>query len=677
MATDWPLLGRELELAQIASALDDPHCGGVLIIGPPGVGKTRLASHALGLAAGRGVVTRAVRATPGGSTIPFAALAPLFPDLDLAGDASAQVFQAAAATIDQLGNGRRPVVMIDDTQELDDASTALLDQLITASGLFAVLTARSVEFRAADQASTTLVGLWKDEQILRIDLSPLGDAEMRSLAVKAFDGPVDGATVQALIEASAGNVLFLRELIAGGLESGALTDATGVWRLAGPVAGTPRLRDLIGARLVGLRDDEREALEAVALAEPVAVTLLQSIVPIATIEHLEQRGLIDVRPDGNVGLMHPLYGEVLRSALSSLRRRRLCRALADAAQAANEPRASDVLRAAVWRLEGGGDIRPDLAFTAGRIAFKTGDYELAVRLAQLAWDVERSADIGLLLGDALDYAGRHDDADDVLALAGDLAHDDAARTGLALRRASNLFRALRRADDADRVIADARERITDESNRRDLDALRANHLLLSGDVARALDLAGPLLERPGDAAFAQASLDAGTALALAGRTTKAIRHTEAALAARIDGDDLAQLSALAVYSVARALALCEAGRLDDAAAVAQDGYATSIELRAARGQAWFATTLARVFPVPRALGRGEPPVPRVGRVVRGRWPPRRTVGPRRHRVSRRPAGRSRYCRLGHRRARRHTADTRADDGCRPAPWPSLGRCCVG
>ena len=595
MATDWPLLGRELELAQIARALDEPNCGGVLIIGPPGVGKTRLAMHAVELAAGRGVVTRAVRATPGGSTIPFAALAPLFPDLDLAGEATAHVFQAASAAIEQLGEGRRPVVMIDDTQELDDASTALLDQLITNAGVFAVLTARSIELYDSDPASATLVGLWKDEQILRIDLSPLGDHEMRNLATKAFDGPVDGATVQALIEASAGNVLFLRELIAGGLETGSLSDATGVWRFTGPVAGTPRLRDLIGARLVGVSDDEREALEAIALAEPVAMRLLQSVVPIATVERLEARGLIDVRSAGNVGLVHPLYGEVLRSGLSSLRRRRLCRALADAAEAMGELRASDTLRAAVWMVEGGGTIQPELAVTAGRIAFKSGDYQLAVRLARLAWGTVPSAEVGLLLGDALDYAGQHQEADGVLAVAGVLAKDDAARTAIALRRASNLFRALGRPDDSDRVITDALEHISDDGNRRDLDALRANHLVLSGDVARALELTGPLLERPGDGAFAQASLDAGTALALAGRTSEAIAHTETALAARIDGDDLAQLSAIAVYSVARALALCEAGRLADAEAVAQSGYATSIELRVARGQAWFASALARVF----------------------------------------------------------------------------------
>ena len=78
------------------------------------------------------------------------------------------------------------------------------------------------------------------------------DTEVRALATIALGGPLEGVTMQTLIATSGGNALFLRELIDGGLESGALTDRFGLWRLDGPLLGSPRLQDLIGQRLAGL-----------------------------------------------------------------------------------------------------------------------------------------------------------------------------------------------------------------------------------------------------------------------------------------------------------------------------------------------------------------------------------------------------------------------------------------
>lgn len=594
MAIDWPLLGRELEIARIAAALEDNSCGGVLLIGPAGVGKTRLATHFLAAAAERGHTTHALRATPSATAIPFAALAPLLRALDLAPDGTAEVFTAVADAFAAHSGSRRPVVLVDDALELDDASAALLDQLVAANAVFALLTVRADDLRA-DETAATVAGLWKDEHVVRIDLEPLAAAEMRGLVDAAFDGPVEGATGQALVDASHGNVLFLRELVQGGREANAFDVAGGLWRLNGPVAGTARLRDLIRARVVGVSPQEREAIELIALAEPMPLDLASALVSLDVLEGLERRALVEM-PGDEVGLVHPLYGEVLRAELTPVRRARLCRMLADASDdLGSSRRGSDFLRSAHWRLEGTGVVPHAVAMQAGALAFSADDYELAVRFARIAWDSHPDGEVGLLLGNALDYASRREEAETVLARAFELATDDATRTAIASRRASNLFRGLGRVDDADAVVEAAVARISDPGKRRDLDALRANHLVLAGDVARALELTDELLRDPGDAAFAQASLDAGTALALAGRTSDALRHTEAALAARVDGDDMAQLSAVAIYSVARALALCEAGRLVEAEELAHAGYATSINVHSTHGQAWFASTLARVL----------------------------------------------------------------------------------
>ena len=182
----------------------------------------------------------------------------------------------------------------------------------------------------------------------------------------------------------------------------------------------------------------------------------------------------------------------------------------------------------------------------------------------------------------------------MLSAAAPLAESDRQRTSVAVRRASALFRTLGDADGAEKVIEEAVSDLTDESCRREIDALRGNFLLLSGDVAGSIALDGSLLEISGDAAFAQASLDFGVGLALAGRTDEAISHTNVALSARTDLDNEEQLSAIGVYWVAQALAHYYAGHLTEAEGIGDAGYQISVEKSNVDGQAWFASILGLI-----------------------------------------------------------------------------------
>ena len=351
MPERWALVGRDVELAKIATALSDPGVGGVILFGPAGVGKTRLAREAVELAVAEGAVARSARATPSTSEVPFAALNPLVPELDLAGEAIPGMFRAVAETVESIRGGQRLVLMVDDAHELDDASASLLEQIVGLGNTFVVLTIRNDA-----NPTQTLVNLWKDEQIARIDLAPISEAGIRELATNAL-GPVETATLQALVTASAGNVLYLRELIQGCQESGTLVHHYGIWRLTGALAGSLRLQDLIGTRLGDLSPDQRRALELVALGDPLDLDLLSSLVQLEIVESLEECDLLDtVDSDSGpqVTLAHPLYGEVVRVWLPAARRARLSKALADATEASAVERPRDVIRVAVWRLEGGG-----------------------------------------------------------------------------------------------------------------------------------------------------------------------------------------------------------------------------------------------------------------------------------------------------------------------------------
>jgi DNA-binding CsgD family transcriptional regulator/tetratricopeptide (TPR) repeat protein len=584
----WPLLGRDAELARLAQAIDDPDCGGVVVIGTAGVGKTRLATDALQMAAAGGLATSAIRATRSASDIPFAALAPLLPEIDLPTEASTALFRAAREVIDARRGDGPFALMVDDAQELDDASVALLDHLVGLGTVFVVLTVRR------EDDGTELADSWLDDHIERIDLGPLAEVDIRALATIGAGGPIEGSTMQSLISASSGNPLFLRELVDGGLESGALINQFGLWRLEGTLLPSRRLQDQIGVRVHGLPDDQLEALELVALGDPLGLGLLTDLVPGDAVEQLERRGLLDATPGRNgleVRLAHPLYGEAVRARLNPVRRARLCRALADAVEQEGSKRPRDLLRVAVWRLDGGGDGHPDTSLEAARAAFRSADYVLASRLARYALDNGGGPEAALALGEALDFEGRAQEAEDVLAEAWAVPTTDQIRTSMAVRRASNLFRALGRAEEADQVVLDALDVVSDGPSRRQLEALRADHLLLEGQVTRALALTEPLLAQPGDAAFAQASLDTGTALAIAGRTADAIRHTDEGLATRIHLDEEAHLSDVGVYIVAQCVALSQAGRLAEAAKLADVGYQQSVERAIPGGQAWFASVL--------------------------------------------------------------------------------------
>ncbi len=187
----------------------------------------------------------------------------------------------------------------------------------------------------------------------------------------------------AIVESSRGNVLFLRELINGALESGVLTSELGLWHLRGSLCIRPRLRDLIEERLTGLNAQEPEALELVALGEPMNLTLLERLVPLNALEQLERRGLLDVL-DRDAGpelrLNHPFYGDVPQgsASLTSSHPSSLVPSLTPPTRTTGWT-VRDTLRVAVWRLEGGGGGRIEITQAAARTALRMEDYSLAVR----------------------------------------------------------------------------------------------------------------------------------------------------------------------------------------------------------------------------------------------------------------------------------------------------------
>jgi len=247
--------------------------------------------------------------------------------------------------------GRPLLVFVDDAHLLDDGSATLLHQLALSRAATVLATVRSGE-RAPD----AVVALWKDALADRIEVGLLDAAAIEELLVSVLRGPVDDASARQLIDRCRGNPLILRELVIGALEAGALVEDGGLWRLEGDLRPTARLVELVVLRLGDLTGPERATLELVTLGEPLEQDELAQLADPASVDALEQKGLITSRPDGRrvqVWLAHPVYGDVIRVGISAIREQRIARSLAEVIEAAGGHR-KDNLRLASLRLTGGG-----------------------------------------------------------------------------------------------------------------------------------------------------------------------------------------------------------------------------------------------------------------------------------------------------------------------------------
>jgi AAA ATPase-like protein len=431
-------MGRDSELRFITERMAGPETRNVVVAGPAGVGKTRLAREALEAAKRSGRVTRWAAGTSAAAAIPLGAVAHLLPALGTVSDPLTLLQRAGAAIADQ-GKGHRLIVGIDDAHLLDELSVTLVHQLALTRAACLVLTVRTGE-----PAPDPVVTLWKNGLADRLELQQLPRVEMDRLVTGALGGVVDSRTIERLWRATRGNVLFLRELVEGGCETGRLQIRDGVWRWEGRMEPTPRLREIVQAQLGGLGADERTALELLATDEPLGLGRVASLINPEVVAVLERRGLVTVVNSGwraEVWLAHPIYATVVRDQLPEAEACRLRRRLANTHLPWKRP--DDLLRAGTLLLDSDqpgahASLLADAAVHANALL----DHDIAARLARAAIDGSDGRDgvrAHLALLEAVRWQGRPDEAEQVAAVAAPFATSAEDRSRLAVVRALNLF----------------------------------------------------------------------------------------------------------------------------------------------------------------------------------------------------------------------------------------------
>ncbi|HET8931618.1 MAG TPA: LuxR C-terminal-related transcriptional regulator [Acidimicrobiales bacterium] len=607
----WPFLARAEELDIIVAELEradaaDDEPGGVVIVGPAGVGKTRLLAEARRVAGDHSswiIGTRAAALTP------YGALSHLAPGTLLADHPDAASWYGAVAAELAAHAPSRPVLTIDDAHLLDGPSAALILHLaVTASATVVAA------IRRGEPCPDPVSALWRDGLARRIDLQPFSRADSEALITSVLDGPVGGRALQLLTETCAGNALFVHEVLSAAQESGTLRRVGGVWRWNGEVPQTPRLVDAVEARLSGLDDDARRALAIVALGEPLEVEVATAVGGADGLSTAERAGLIRVSgSDGNTTCAptHPLYGEMVLNGLGYFERRRLAGDLADGLAATGADSDQKRLLLTRRRLEAGRKVSPDDLARSAVIANDTFDFALGAQLARQAFDAGAGPLAAVARARAANASGDAAGAADVLADAEEaiLAADSPElHRRYVDARFNALHMALGRSDDALAMLERfaAAGRSFDRDHRAALEdlsaAYRARILVHRGRFDEVIALGEPVWKRQDgpDLARLHALQTTGEALAYQGRTRSArVLHGELrALAAT--GRREVRIGAIWA-GMQEVLCLSQEGRMTEAAAIVEgavEGMRTSADDEA-RG-------LVNVVLAAVRLGQGRP-----------------------------------------------------------------------
>jgi DNA-binding CsgD family transcriptional regulator len=595
-----PLRGRESEIKSLRAALRGPARRSVVLVGPSGVGKTRLAREALRIADADGLASRWVVATRATSDVSYGGLVTLLRKVHLEGTSGpAELLKRNAVALSELAGRSGLLLGIDDAHLLDRASASLIQQLVADRIITVVATTR-----AREPVPEGITALWKDDLAVRLEVGGLPAEAIKALLEDALGGYVDPGTAIAVAARCEGNVLMFHELVRAALADGSLSDDLGVWRLTGALRPPDSLVELVEQRLAGLDARARELMEVIAYGEPLGRAELPAVGDVAAVTDLERAGLVVSEFSGRRLVLrpaHPVYGDVIRGLTPAVRVGTMARALADSIEACGARRREDVLRVGVLRLDGGGGSAETM-LAAAQTARWHYDFPLAERLARASMDATSNFEAGLLAAHCRALQGDAPSAERELRELAELATDDEKRTRLATTLVDLLWLNLGRMEDAQNVAEEAQRAIGNPDLRSEVSA-RSTILLHATDGPRhAVEVADSELPLARGRNLAWLGIAGSFAFGRAGRISDALSAGDSAFSAGMDlSEPYNWYPWFGIY--ARCEALAQAGRYQEASELACEQYERGLRSGSTEARAFFLWHLART-----AHDRGRPEV---------------------------------------------------------------------
>jgi DNA-binding SARP family transcriptional activator len=455
-------VGRGRELDDLAGALEDALAGRgrlVLLVGEPGIGKSRLADELVARARGRGarvIVGRcweaggapaywpwiqslrahvrgtepdALRAQLGGGASNLAQLLPelgeLFPDLPeppALGSEGARfrLFEAVSSFLRDAAQGRPLVLGLDDLHAADEPSLLLLRFVareIADSRLLVLCALRDVDPTIRDPLASALAELVREPHTTRLALSGLGEQDVGDYIERSTGVRPARRLVEAVHAETEGNPLFVAEVVRLLDDEGSIADPDADLRIP------PGVRAVIDQRVRRLSERCRGVLLPASVMGREfgleALTRLSDLPRDGLLDALDEAmaerilGEVPGSPD-QVRFGHALIRDTLYEELTPARRMQLHRDAAEALEAVHSddlgPHLTELTHHYVAAAPTGvADQAVEYARRAGDRAADQLAYEEAARLYEMALTLvdepAARADLLLALGDAHARAG--------------------------------------------------------------------------------------------------------------------------------------------------------------------------------------------------------------------------------------------------------------------------------
>jgi tetratricopeptide (TPR) repeat protein len=439
---DRVFVGREREMGALLAALEDAcaTCGRLfLLVGEPGIGKTRTAEELAGQARRRGALVLSGRCHDGegappywpwiqilrayaraagpesAASMPSADIAQLFdalrpgaPSIVQSGEPDAEaarfrLFDGVTTFLKNAACGQPMVLILDDLHAADDASLLLLQFLAREIGDAALLIVGAYRDSGGGRRRRLLdavVELVREPIGRLLTLEGFAEAEVARFMAAAGEPAPEASLVAAVHQRTAGNPFFLSQLLP------LLAPGTQPVENRADELPIPRgVQEVIAARLGRLSPPCRRVLEIAAVAgleveSPVIAAVAASasqpgddtaqrgpesvLEPLE--EALEQRILSEVPgAGGTVAFSHALIRDALYVGLSDGRRAQLHRLVGEVLEnlspAPNARRVAEIAHHFGAAVAGGGDVGKAISYARRAAAHARASlaYEEAAR----------------------------------------------------------------------------------------------------------------------------------------------------------------------------------------------------------------------------------------------------------------------------------------------------------